>query len=67
MKHSIKILLADDHSIMRVGLASLLSREKDMTVVGEAENGEEAVAKACELKPDVVTTKRKKWRVVDEG
>ena len=39
---------------MRVGLASLLSREKDMTVVGEAENGEEAVAKACELKPDVV-------------
>lgn len=50
----IRILLADDHSIMRVGLASLLSREKDMTVVGEAETGEEAVAKARELKPDVV-------------
>ncbi len=50
----IRILLADDHSIMRVGLASLLSREKDMTVVGEAENGEEAVAKVRELKPDVV-------------
>ena len=50
----IRILLADDHSIMRVGLASLLSREKDMTVVGEAETGEEAVAKAHELKPDVV-------------
>ena len=54
MKQPIKILLADDHSIMRVGLASLLSREKDMTVVGEAETGEEAVAKARELKPDVV-------------
>ena len=50
----IRILLADDHSIMRVGLASLLSREKDMTVVGEAETGEEAVAKARALKPDVV-------------
>ena len=54
MKQPIRILLADDHSIMRVGLASLLSREKDMTVVGEAETGEEAVAKARELKPDVV-------------
>ena len=50
----IRILLADDHSIMRVGLASLLSREKDMTVVGEAETGEEAVTMARELKPDVV-------------
>ena len=50
----IKVLLADDHSIMRIGLASLLSREKDITVVGEAENGEEAVEKARELKPDVV-------------
>ena len=50
----IRILLADDHSIMRVGLASLLSREKDMTIVGEAETGEEAVTMARELKPDVV-------------
>ena len=50
----IRILLADDHAIMRVGLASLLLREKDMTVVGEAETGEEAVALARELKPDVV-------------
>jgi len=50
----IRILLADDHSIMRVGLTSLLSREKDMTVVGEAETGEEAVTMARELKPDVV-------------
>jgi len=50
----IRILLADDHSIMRVGLASLLSREKVMVIVGEAETGEEAVAKARDLKPDVV-------------
>ena len=52
--NKIRILLADDHSIMRMGLASLLSREKDMLVVGEAENGEEAVALSHELKPDVV-------------
>ena len=50
----IRIILADDHSIMRIGLASLISREKDMTVVGEAENGEQAVSLARELKPDVV-------------
>ena len=50
----IRILVADDHSIMRVGLISLLSREKDMTIVGEAENGEQAVSLAQELKPDVV-------------
>ncbi len=54
MKSKIRILLADDHSIMRVGLASLLSREKDMAVVGEAETGEEAVSLARELKPDIV-------------
>ena len=52
--NKIRILLADDHSIMRVGLASLLAREKDMTIVGEAENGKQAVALARELKPDVV-------------
>ena len=52
--NKIRILVADDHSIMRVGLVSLLSREKDMTVVGEAETGEEAVAKARTLKPDIV-------------
>lgn len=52
--NKIRILLADDHSIMRMGLASLLSREKDMLVVGEAENGEEAVTLSHKLKPDVV-------------
>ena len=52
--NKIRVLLADDHSIMRVGLSSLLSREKDMLVVGEAENGEEAVSLSRELKPDVV-------------
>ena len=54
MNSKIRILLADDHAIMRVGLTSLLSHEKDMTVVGEAKTGEDAVALARELKPDIV-------------
>ncbi len=50
----IKILLADDHSIVRMGISALLAYEKDISVVGEAEDGEEAVALAQSLKPDVV-------------
>ena len=50
----IKILIADDHSLMRVGLNALLGHQKDMAVVGEARDGIEAVKKAKELNPDVV-------------
>ncbi|MBN1643392.1 MAG: response regulator transcription factor, partial [Dehalococcoidales bacterium] len=51
---SIKVLLADDHAVLREGMRNLLSREKDVEVVGEANNGEEAVRLASELKPTVV-------------
>lgn len=50
----IRVLLADDHAIMRIGLVSLLSREKDITVVGEANDGESTVALVRKLMPDVV-------------
>lgn len=49
-----RILIADDHTLMRVGLKAMLHYQPDMTVVGEATNGEEAVALAGKLKPDVV-------------
>ena len=50
----IKLLIADDHAIVRYGLNSLLSAQKDMTVVGQAKNGEEAVKLALSESPDVV-------------
>ena len=54
MKQSIRILIADDHAIVRRGLHSILQIEKDFTVVGEASNGAEAVEMARLLKPHVV-------------
>jgi DNA-binding NarL/FixJ family response regulator len=50
----IRILIVDDHPIYRDGLRALLERQNDMEVVGEAENGLDAIAKARELYPDVI-------------
>ena len=54
MKPKIKILIADDHAIVRIGLSALLTTEPDLSVVGVAKDGEEAVAEALRLKPDVI-------------
>lgn len=50
----IRILLVDDHAVMRAGLRALLTAEPDMAVVGEAATGEEGVEQAELLRPDVV-------------
>jgi DNA-binding NarL/FixJ family response regulator len=50
----IRVLLADDHAVLRAGLRTLLASEPDIEVCGEAENGDEAVRRASELRPDVV-------------
>jgi len=51
---TIKILLAESHSILRAGLQSLIERQTDMKVVGQTENGRVAVDLAAELRPDVI-------------
>ena len=51
---SIKIILADDHKIMRDGLRSLIEKQSDMTVVGEADNGRIALQLCQKLQPDIV-------------
>ncbi|SCF68765.1 response regulator transcription factor [Streptomyces sp. Ncost-T10-10d] len=50
----VRILLCDDHAVVRAGLLALLGSEPDIEVVGEAGSGEEAVALAAKLTPDVV-------------
>ena len=50
----IRILVADDHTIVRIGLTALLSTQKDILVVGEAKNGDEAICKATCLNPDII-------------
>jgi DNA-binding NarL/FixJ family response regulator len=54
MPKRIRILLADDHAMVRQGFRMILAAQPDMEIVGEAGNGREAVALAGELQPDVV-------------
>ena len=50
----IRVLVADDHAIVRMGLIALLATEADIDIIGEAEDGHEAVQLAASAKPDVV-------------
>ena len=50
----IRVVLADDHAVVRAGLKAVLSTAKDIEVIGEAKNGREAVTMADRFKPDVV-------------
>jgi NarL family two-component system response regulator LiaR len=54
MSDRIRIVLADDHALLRQGTAELLRREPDLEVVGEADNGQQAIELARRLQPDIV-------------
>jgi DNA-binding NarL/FixJ family response regulator len=54
LKQQIRVLITDDHAILRDGLASLIEKQPDIIVVGEAEDGDECLEKAAALVPDVV-------------
>lgn len=54
MNREIRILIADDHAIVRTGLAALLNTEPGLRVVGEAKNGAEAIREALRYAPDIV-------------
>ena len=54
MKESITVLIVDDHKVVRQGLRAFMDTQPDISVVGEAENGEEAIQLAAEHVPDVI-------------
>ena len=53
MNDTIRVILVDDHAVVRAGLKAVLGRARDIEVIGEASNGREAIAIAERLKPDV--------------
>lgn len=54
MNSLIKVLLVDDHEMVRIGVAAYLSAQPDIEVIGEAENGLDAIEKALSLRPDLI-------------
>ncbi|MEZ4671072.1 MAG: response regulator transcription factor [Anaerolineae bacterium] len=54
MPDPIRILIVDDHPVVRTGIEGMLARQEEFLIVGEAENGEQAVQLATDLRPDVV-------------
>ncbi|HYR15700.1 MAG TPA: response regulator transcription factor, partial [Mycobacterium sp.] len=53
-RHQTSVLLVDDHPVVREGLRGMIDAEQDLTVVGEAGSGAEAIALAESLRPDVI-------------
>ena len=54
MSNLINVLIVDDHEMVRIGVSAYLSAQPDIEVIGEAENGAEAVEKALSLRPDII-------------
>jgi two-component system response regulator NreC len=54
MKNLLRVIIVDDHAVLRTGLRLLLDAESDIEVVGEAENGQQAIPLVQEIKPDII-------------
>ena len=54
MERTIRVLVADDHAVVREGLRAVLGSEPDMEVVGEAATGKEVVERSAQLEPDAI-------------
>jgi len=54
MAEPIRVFIANDHAVVRAGIANILGAESDINIVGEASNGSEAIKKAVELNPDII-------------
>ena len=54
MTRKIKVLIADDHTVVRIGLSALLGTQPDIAVVGEADNGDAVIRESLRLHPDIV-------------
>ena len=54
MEHPIRIVLADDHPVVRIGVRNMLTQHAGFEVVGEADDGDEAITQTLELKPDIL-------------
>ena len=61
----IRVVLADDHAVLRMGIRSLLNQSEDIQVIGEASTGVEAIRAVKDLKPDVLLLdmEMRKWTV----
>jgi chemotaxis response regulator CheB len=53
-KKSIRVLVVDDHAVVRQGIGAVLDPRHDLVLIGEASNGSEAVEKTIELEPDII-------------
>lgn len=54
LEQQVNVLVVDDHGLVRDGVSGILSREEDIAVVGTAENADEAISKAVDLRPDII-------------
>ena len=62
---SIKVLIVDDHQVVREGLRRILEMDKQIQVIGEARSGEEAIVKTNALVPDVVIMENLQYKLSD--